>query len=74
MSSKIRLDHLQRQAYIYIRQSTLQQVYHNQESGRRQYGLQEKAVALGWSGSALKVVDEDQGFRDRTKNALACDG
>ena len=67
VSKKIRLDHLQRQAYIYIRQSTLQQVYHNQESGRRQYGLQEKAMALGWPGSALEIVDEDQGFSGQDK-------
>jgi len=67
VSRKIRLDHLQRQAYIYIRQSTLQQVYHNQESGRRQYGLQEKAMALGWPGSALEIVDEDQGFSGQDK-------
>ncbi len=58
---KVQLDHLQRQAYIYIRQSTLQQVYHCQESGRRQYALQDTARALGWSPTALVVVDEDQG-------------
>ena len=61
-SSKIQLDHLQRQAYIYIRQSTLQQVYQHQESERRQYALQEQAIALGWSHSALVVVDQDQGL------------
>jgi DNA invertase Pin-like site-specific DNA recombinase len=61
MTHKIRLDHLQHQAYIYIRQSTLQQVHHHQESGRRQYALQEQAVLLGWPQSALVVVDEDQG-------------
>ena len=61
MTHKIHLEHLNRQAYIYIRQSTLQQVYHHQESGRRQYGLQEQAILLGWSQSALVIVDEDQG-------------
>ena len=60
-SSKVQLEHLRRQAYIYIRQSTLQQVYHRQESGRRQYALQDKAAALGWPSSALVVMDEDQG-------------
>jgi len=62
---KIRLDHLRRQAYIYIRQSTLRQVYHNQESRRRQYALQERAVALGWSSSAVEMIDEDQGRSGR---------
>lgn len=61
MTHKIRLDHLQLQAYIYIRQSTLQQVHHHQESGRRQYALQEQAILLGWPQAALVVVDEDQG-------------
>lgn len=58
---KVRLDHWQRQAYVYIRQSTLQQVHHNQESGRRQYALQDKAVAMGWAAGSVVVVDEDQG-------------
>jgi len=60
-SPRLRPEHLQRQAYIYIRQSTLQQVYHHQESGRWQYALAEQAVALGWPRSALVIVDEDQG-------------
>jgi DNA invertase Pin-like site-specific DNA recombinase len=60
-SGKLRPDHLQRQAYIYIRQSTLQQVYHHTESGRRQYALEHKAIALGWPSSAVVILDEDQG-------------
>jgi DNA invertase Pin-like site-specific DNA recombinase len=60
-NGKVQLDHLQRLAYVYIRQSTLQQVHHHQESGRRQYALQDQALALGWSCTALVVVDEDQG-------------
>ena len=44
---KITPDHLQRTAYLYIRQSTLRQVAENQESTRRQYDLRERAVALG---------------------------
>jgi DNA invertase Pin-like site-specific DNA recombinase len=62
MSDKIRLDHLQRRAYIYIRQSTLHQVHHNEESLRRQYALKERAVALGWSSGSVEVVDEDLGL------------
>ncbi len=59
---KIRPDHLQRQAYVYIRQSTLHQVQHNQESRRRQYALRDRAIALGWLPSAVVVIDEDQGL------------
>lgn len=67
-SDKIRLDHLQRLAYIYVRQSTLHQVHHNQESQRRQYALEERAVALGWSPSAVEVVDEDMGLSGRDRD------
>lgn len=59
-SHKIELDHLQRKAYIYIRQSSPQQVLHNRESQRRQYGLKERALALGWPASAVVELDEDQ--------------
>jgi DNA invertase Pin-like site-specific DNA recombinase len=61
VSDKIKLDHLRRQAYIYIRQSTWRQVRHHQESQRRQYALQDRAISLGWSSSALVVDDEDLG-------------
>jgi hypothetical protein len=33
---KVRAEHLQRDAYLYVRQSTLQQVFHNTESTQRQ--------------------------------------
>ncbi len=39
--SKISTEHLARHAYVYVRQSTLDQVHHNLESQRRQYGLAE---------------------------------
>jgi DNA invertase Pin-like site-specific DNA recombinase len=57
--SKISTDHLGRAAYIYIRQSTMAQVQHNQESQRRQYGLRERARLLGWQD--VTVVDDDLG-------------
>ena len=44
--SKIDTHHLDRTAYIYVRQSTMAQVQHNQESQRRQYGLRERARAI----------------------------
>src|ERR1700730_16209677 len=47
--SKITAEHLARTAYVYIRQSTADQLVHNLESQRRQYGLAERARQLGWS-------------------------
>jgi DNA invertase Pin-like site-specific DNA recombinase len=57
--SKIEKGHLERAAYIYVRQSTLSQVEHNLESQRRQYALVERAKELGWQ--EIRVVDEDMG-------------
>jgi len=58
---KVRTDHLQRDAYLYIRQSTLQQVFHNTESTQRQYALKQRAIALGWPAERVHVIDGDQG-------------
>ena len=58
---KVRADHLKRDAYLYIRQSTLQQVFHNTESTQRQYALKERAVAMGWPIERVIVIDGDQG-------------
>lgn len=44
---KLKSTHLERSAYLYIRQSTLRQVYENTESTKRQYALKKKAEALG---------------------------
>ena len=57
--SKITAEHLARSAYVYIRQSTADQVVHNHESRRRQYGLADRARQLGWT--AVEVVDDDLG-------------
>ena len=57
--NKIRNDHLERQAFVYIRQSTMGQVQNHLESKRRQYALAERARALGWQ--QVQVIDEDQG-------------
>jgi DNA invertase Pin-like site-specific DNA recombinase len=57
--SKIQKDHLNRAAYIYVRQSSLSQVEQNLESQRRQYALVERAKDLGWHD--IRVVDEDLG-------------
>ena len=50
---KIQTDHLARQAYVYIRQSTMTQVVEHQESTRRQYELRQRARQLGWSDEQI---------------------
>ncbi|MFC3643635.1 recombinase family protein [Aquibium oceanicum] len=57
--SKIASEHLGRQAFVYVRQSTQDQLLHNHESRRRQYGLAERARQLGWAEPV--VIDDDLG-------------
>ncbi len=61
MHPKILPAHLARQAYVYVRQSTLRQVLHNAESTERQYALAQRACALGWQEAQVITIDEDQG-------------
>ena len=58
---KVRAQHLGRKAYLYVRQSTVRQVFENTESSERQYALRRRAVALGWPEDQIVVVDCDQG-------------
>jgi DNA invertase Pin-like site-specific DNA recombinase len=58
---KVTASQLARNAYLYIRQSTLKQVLHNTESTARQYDLRGKAIALGWAAAQITVIDIDQG-------------
>ena len=58
---KITAGHLQRQAMLYVRQSTLHQVLENTESTARQYALRERAIALGWKPEQIVVIDQDLG-------------
>ena len=58
---KVTASQLARNAYLYIRQSTLKQVIRNTESAIRQYDLRGKAIALGWDASQVTVIDIDQG-------------
>jgi DNA invertase Pin-like site-specific DNA recombinase len=58
-NAKIQDSHLQRCAYVYIRQSSATQVLVNRESTERQYQLSERALQLGWSQARIKVIDED---------------
>src|SRR5438270_9247501 len=61
MHNKIAAIHLQRQAYLYVRQSTLRQVLENTESTKRQCALRERAVVLGWPPGRVVVIDSDLG-------------
>jgi DNA invertase Pin-like site-specific DNA recombinase len=61
IQSKVKANHLSRKAYLYVRQSTLRQVFENQESTRRQYALRERAVSLGWPSEQIVVIDSDLG-------------
>ena len=58
--AKVTAEHLQRAAYLYVRQSTLHQVLENTESTERQYALRRRAVALGWLPEQIVVIDHDQ--------------
>ena len=60
--SKVQARHLQRHAYLYIRQSSLRQVLEHTESTQRQYNLRQRAIALGWAADQIVVVDNDQGL------------
>lgn len=60
-SSKIQPQHLDRQAFVYIRQSSLQQVQQHQVSTQLQYILVYFARDLGWPEDRVQVIDEDLG-------------
>jgi len=59
--SKVQARHLKRNAYLYVRQSTLRQVFENTESTQRQYDLRRRALALGWKLDQIVVIDSDLG-------------
>ncbi len=59
--SKIRAEHLNREALVYGRQSTMAQVRFNQESTQRQYALQERALSLGWAEEHIRIIDGGPG-------------
>ena len=60
-NSKVTAGHLKRTAYLYVRQSTVRQVFENTESTQRQYGLRQRAIALGWAREGIEVIDTDLG-------------
>lgn len=62
LAMKIGADHLRRDAFLYVRQSSLRQVFENTESTKRQYALRDRAVALGWPIERIHVIDSDLGM------------
>lgn len=61
---KVTADHLRRDAYLYIRQSTLRQVAENGESTQRQYALRHRAIAAGWPAERIHVSTATWANRD----------
>jgi DNA invertase Pin-like site-specific DNA recombinase len=76
MTSPIQPHHHQKMAYVYLRQSTMGQVRHHQESTARQYALKDKASHLGWLARSLhqgmtcnhRVEDGGDGARGKVKS------
>lgn len=64
-SEKPQPRHRERLAVVYVRQSSPQQVLKHQESARLQYGLAQRAEALGWAAERVLVIDDDQGESGR---------
>lgn len=60
--NKVTAQHLKRDAYLYVRQSSLHQVRENRESTARQYDLKRRALTLGWDDNRIVVIDEDLGL------------
>jgi DNA invertase Pin-like site-specific DNA recombinase len=60
-SLKVQPHHLERGAYLYVRQSSPRQVLENVESGKRQYALRSRTIGLGWREDQIIVIDDDQG-------------
>jgi DNA invertase Pin-like site-specific DNA recombinase len=60
-SDKIHARHRDRNAVVYVRQSTVRQVLHHQESTRLQHALADRAAQLGWTPQQIVVIDDDLG-------------
>lgn len=70
-SEKLRPEHYERLAVVYVRQSSPQQVLNNQESTRLQYSLKDRAIALGWPENRVLVIDDDLGKSGATAEGRA---
>ncbi len=76
--SKVTVSHLERDAYVYVRQSTLTQVREHTESLERQYELASRAQVLGWAPRQVTIVEDNLGrsgaessLREGFKNLVA---
>ena len=69
MTGQIEASQLTRRAFVYVRQSSMAQVLHHQESTMMQYDLRQRAIALGWAPEAIEVIAEDQ-----ARSATTTDG
>lgn len=70
-AEKIMTVHLNRPAYVYLRQSTMAQVREHRESSQRQYALRERAIQLGWPAEEVRVIDGDLGRSGQTSGERA---
>jgi DNA invertase Pin-like site-specific DNA recombinase len=62
MPGEVTADHCERQAYIYIRQSSQRQLEEHKTSQEVQYNLVHRAKALGWPKGKIEIIDEDLGI------------
>ena len=69
MTERLTEQHLQRRAFVYVRQSSQHQVLRNEESGRLQYAMQQRLELLGWRD--VEIIDEDQGRSATSTNERA---
>ena len=49
---------------MYVRQSSMHQVYEHTESTKRQYALVHRAIALGWPVEKVITIDSDLGNQE----------
>jgi DNA invertase Pin-like site-specific DNA recombinase len=59
--SKVLPQHLEKSAYVYVRQSTMGQVRDHQESTERQYAFKDSVQQLGWPAERVRILDGDLG-------------
>src|SRR3982750_4866439 len=64
--SRVKPSHTARQAFVYVRQSSVSQVEHNRESTARQYALGDRAQQLGWTKDNIVIIDDDLGLSGAT--------
>ena len=73
MRDKIQTTHLERQAIVYLRQSTLRQVHDNAESTIRQYAHGQRALDLGWPSERVEIIAKRR-HRDSAQAGSAAEG